>query len=187
MSIRFWLLATGMAAALMGNAAQAADPVKRNTVSTLGNAAGMNVERYTVGRTDPLHQWLQRAVGPVRLADEIVIAMHYFPIAGRSAVDASPMRAVVRELDSGRSKSITSPMPDPPGGNPPIGTTDQVSVHCDTMKLGTRVTLTGQTTYEWEYGYTVDTNGDGENDAEPGWYITGMSFSAYSLQDAVLC
>jgi hypothetical protein len=180
-------LAAIAAAALMAGTANAAGTTASSPVSEFDHAAGMNIERYVVGRADPLHRWLQQSHGALVVADEVTIEVRYFPNSGKSARAASPLQALLREIDSGRAKTNYFPLPDPPNGPAPIGAKDKTKIHCDTSRFGQSISMNGVTTFDWEYGYTVDSNGDGKKDSEPGWYITGVSFSPYSLQDATIC
>lgn len=151
-------------------------------------------ESRVLTQSDIAYQEMSRTLKGAKLIGPIISAIHY-PEGWDWHQDGSLMK---RQMDWQRSKRgdalpkyTITPEPNPPTTTPPHGTESSSTETCSIFRYGPAFDDVhhGTATYHWEYGYRVDSDGDGKKDSDPGWFLTKSEFSVYQQTSAgeILC
>ncbi len=167
---------------------QVADPAIAGEDVDQDEPTGVTESRVLV-QSDVLYRATQNALVQARLADVVVSEVHY-PEGWDWQTQGSLIEAQKNWIGSKSNrvqpKDITYPDPIIPSGNPPMGTKQTTSDSCVMRRHGPGIgdVSYGSATWHWEYGYRVDSDGDGKKDSDPGWYLTKEEFSVYQETQA---
>lgn len=152
-------------------------------LSKPGKAESGTIETRVLVHGDAYLQLKKKMLQGVSLSDPFVSEIHY-PANWDWSTKGSIMNAEVDWALAGKSassKDTTYPNPVEPTGDPPFGTQITTGLACAPRRTGPGfgdVTF-GNLTWYWEYDYRVDSDGNGEKDSDPGWYLTKEEFAPY--------
>ena len=183
-----FLAAALAAACLTGSLAAANEPA-------LDKAEGEGITEVRVFvQGDALHLAKEKMLPGVALSSSFTSKIQYpenWDWAAKGSIMDAGIRFMLDADQVQQQKSVTYPDPTPPDGTPPIGTNVSTTAACFPRRSGPGgldVTY-GNMTWQWTYGYRVDSNGDGKKDSDPGWYLTTETFTPYqeTQQNPILC
>lgn len=142
--------------------------------------------RTTVKAGDAGYEWARQAAGRNAIAEEVMLEVRY-PIALTEANPAfrgnDPITALTT---SAVSKSMIVPEGPPPYGNgSALGNLVTTISNCGSVTVGT-TQFNADISYTWRWENTVDSDGDGSKDSEPGWVLKSSTVT-FLLQDAQVC
>lgn len=95
-------------------------------------------------------------------------------------------------LKLGVRSGVYFPTPAPPPEEGKIGGTNEMHMPCWPVSNGTGMEASGHgdATFNWEYQYREDSDGDGKNDSNPGWVLVSSSVTNiewHTQADALSC
>jgi len=147
--------------------------------------------QVSLHRGDPGYDWVSALAGNLVMAESIAFSVSY-PARESWVQSLRPEEAILIngafENPAGASKGIGDGFSNPrePDGTGRPGSVEINHMYCTTVNVGT-LPRAADVEYVWEWQFREDTNGDGKNDADPGWVLTDVKVHFLPEIDAAAC